>query len=181
MSDFATLWTAAYQAPPPMGFSRQEYWSGVPLPSPLNHVKCIYIIIVVFVISGQMQRPSFAITMVPLDSYLGDVLSWNGSCTPRPLTFWSSLKTRAISQSHFITLRKVCFHFCSVHSSFGISTLSKPVESVSYPDDLKLAKSSARIIFQKAQSGFIGETQFSGKGQGSHSPDPLKGGLLQCL
>ena len=30
----ATSWTAAYQAPPPMGFSRQEYWSGVPLPSP---------------------------------------------------------------------------------------------------------------------------------------------------
>ena len=28
-----TPWTAAYQAPPPMGFSRQEYWSGVPLPS----------------------------------------------------------------------------------------------------------------------------------------------------
>ena len=31
---FATPWTAAYQAPSPMGFSRQEYWSGVPLPSP---------------------------------------------------------------------------------------------------------------------------------------------------
>ena len=30
----ATPWTTAYQAPPPMGFSRQEYWSGVPLPSP---------------------------------------------------------------------------------------------------------------------------------------------------
>ena len=30
----ATSWTAAYQAPPSMGFSRQEYWSGVPLPSP---------------------------------------------------------------------------------------------------------------------------------------------------
>ena len=29
----ATPWTAAHQAPPPMGFSRQEYWSGVPLPS----------------------------------------------------------------------------------------------------------------------------------------------------
>ena len=29
-----TLWTAAYQTPPSMGFSRQEYWSGVPLPSP---------------------------------------------------------------------------------------------------------------------------------------------------
>ena len=30
---FATLWTAAYQTPPSMGFSRQEYWSGVPLRS----------------------------------------------------------------------------------------------------------------------------------------------------
>ena len=30
---FATPWTAAYQAPPSMGVSRQEYWSGVPLPS----------------------------------------------------------------------------------------------------------------------------------------------------
>ena len=34
----ATPWTAAFQAPPSMGFSRQEYWSGVPLPSPLNHL-----------------------------------------------------------------------------------------------------------------------------------------------
>jgi len=30
-----TPWTAAYQGPPSMGFSRQEYWSGVPLPSPI--------------------------------------------------------------------------------------------------------------------------------------------------
>ena len=31
---FATLWTVAYQASPSMGFSRQEYWSGLPFPSP---------------------------------------------------------------------------------------------------------------------------------------------------
>ena len=30
----ATPWTVAYQVPPSMGFSRQEYWSGVPFPSP---------------------------------------------------------------------------------------------------------------------------------------------------
>ena len=29
-----TAWTVAYQAPPSMGFSRQEYWSGLPFPSP---------------------------------------------------------------------------------------------------------------------------------------------------
>ena len=31
---FATLWTVAYQAPSSMGFSRQEYWSGLPFPPP---------------------------------------------------------------------------------------------------------------------------------------------------
>ena len=31
---FATPWTVIYQAPPTMGFSRQEYWSGFPFPSP---------------------------------------------------------------------------------------------------------------------------------------------------
>ena len=34
----ATPWTTAYQAPPSMGFARQEYWSGVPLPSPLKRL-----------------------------------------------------------------------------------------------------------------------------------------------
>ena len=36
---FATPWTVAYQAPPSMGFSRQEYWSGVPWPSPKKETK----------------------------------------------------------------------------------------------------------------------------------------------
>ena len=37
-----TPWvTAAYQAPPSMGFSRQEYWSGVPLPSLFDCVDCV--------------------------------------------------------------------------------------------------------------------------------------------
>ena len=34
----ATPWTVAHRAPPSMGFSRQEYWSGVPLPSPLKRL-----------------------------------------------------------------------------------------------------------------------------------------------
>ena len=40
----ATSWTAAHQAPPSMGFSRQEYWSGVPLPSPTYDYKKLYIL-----------------------------------------------------------------------------------------------------------------------------------------
>ena len=38
---FATPWAAAFQAPPSMGFSRQEYWSGVPLPFFSFHVLAI--------------------------------------------------------------------------------------------------------------------------------------------
>ena len=44
-----TWWTAAHEAPPSMGFSRQEYWSGVPLPSPTPPLircnKIIYLLI----------------------------------------------------------------------------------------------------------------------------------------
>ena len=32
----ATPWTAAHQAPPYLGFSRQEHWSGLPFPSPMH-------------------------------------------------------------------------------------------------------------------------------------------------
>ena len=39
-----TQWTAAHQAPPSMGFSRQEYWSGVPLPSPRMKYRLILIL-----------------------------------------------------------------------------------------------------------------------------------------
>ena len=35
-----TPWTAAYQAPPSMGFSRQEYWGGLPLSSPWQYIAC---------------------------------------------------------------------------------------------------------------------------------------------
>ena len=41
----ATPWTAAHQAPPSMGFSRQEYWNGVPLPSPHEDVVLLKILL----------------------------------------------------------------------------------------------------------------------------------------
>ena len=38
---FATPWTVAYQAPPSMGLSRQEYWSGLPFPSPILSIRIL--------------------------------------------------------------------------------------------------------------------------------------------
>ena len=52
---FMTPWTAAYQAPPSMGFSRQEYWSGVPLPSPWILTKLMKLQKTSFI--GSIEKP----------------------------------------------------------------------------------------------------------------------------
>ena len=44
----ATPWTAAHQAPLSMGFSRQKYWSGVPLPSPKFDIRCKLFVDIIF-------------------------------------------------------------------------------------------------------------------------------------
>ena len=41
----ATPWTAAHQAPPSLGFSRQEQWSGLPFPSPVHESALHHVII----------------------------------------------------------------------------------------------------------------------------------------
>ena len=61
---FATPWTAAYQAPPSTGFSRQEYWSGVPSPS-----------LLLASMSVLMSVPYFSYVLLSQDSF-GWVLLW---------------------------------------------------------------------------------------------------------
>ena len=55
----ATPWIAAYQAPPSMGFSKQEYWSGVPLPSLIHreeyHVKMMSETVVMQLLAKEWQ------------------------------------------------------------------------------------------------------------------------------
>ena len=57
-----TPWTTAYQAPPSMGFSRQEYWSGVPLPS-LNSDNTMEEKIWPGSIIGQMEASNFKLNI----------------------------------------------------------------------------------------------------------------------
>ena len=55
---FATPWTVADQAAPSMGFSRQEYWSGLPFPSPIY--MCIYLYICLYINIYTFQRNLYA-------------------------------------------------------------------------------------------------------------------------
>ena len=56
---FATPWTVAYHAPPSMGFSKQEYWSGLPFPSPEERTrgfqKNIYFCFIDYFSLGQLN------------------------------------------------------------------------------------------------------------------------------
>ena len=60
----ATPWTVAYQAPPSMGFSRQEHWSSLPLPSPwwlLEYIKCLWTPGVINICAGIGKGPHLSI------------------------------------------------------------------------------------------------------------------------
>ena len=89
----ATSWTAAYQAPLSMGFSRQECWSGLPLPSPMHEIHSLY----------TLERPLDCKEIQPVHSegdqpwdFFGrnDAKSWNSSTLAtscEELTHWKRL------------------------------------------------------------------------------------------
>ena len=73
----ATPWTAAYQAPLSMGFSRQEYWSGVPLPSPEfepKKVKTRVSLLLLAILERPFQNPACSVSQdISLEVWLGDI------------------------------------------------------------------------------------------------------------
>ena len=110
----ATPWTAAHQAPPSMGFSRQEYWSGVPLPSPKVAQSCptlcnpMYYTVheilqarilewVAFSLSRGSSQPRDQTQVSHIAGWLFATL-WTGACHTSPLSmefsmqdYWSEL------------------------------------------------------------------------------------------
>ena len=79
MPDLATPWNAAYQAPPSMGFSRQEYWRGMPLPSPIALTRQIFVGKVMSLLFNMLSR--LVITFLPRNK--GLLISWLQSPSAR--------------------------------------------------------------------------------------------------
>ena len=75
----ATPWTAAYQAPPSMGFSRQEYWSGVPLPS-LTLFSYSMLIKLYIYLETCLSSRFMSIVLWPGITHLVPMLSQNACC-----------------------------------------------------------------------------------------------------
>ena len=82
----ATPWTAAHQAPPSMRFSRQEYWSEVPLPSPISSIQ-MWIIIRYFNHSGGFSTRQPILRCDDVHFYLGKHLN---QCTLSLFSKYSS-------------------------------------------------------------------------------------------
>ena len=95
----ATPWTAAHQAPPSMGFSRQEYWSGVPLPSPLN-------LWIVFNQFWQILDPHLVIYCL----FILSSLFW-GSSYVYPKRFHVFYTSNMLFSVFFSSFWSVCFWF----------------------------------------------------------------------
>ena len=81
---FATLWTAARQAPLSMGFSRQECWSGLPYPPPGG---C----------PNPEIEPRSPVSPALAGGFLTTVGTWEAGCVGLPDTVRASMKTRLVS------------------------------------------------------------------------------------
>ena len=78
----ATPWTAAHQAPLSMGFSRQDYWSGLPLPSPTDFYRLIFypIILLIVLLIEYLRFPIIYKVSYHLQIVTSLLLSFQFSC-----------------------------------------------------------------------------------------------------
>ena len=135
----ATPWTAAYRAPPSMGFSRQEHWSGLPLPSPLcprawrnscSLSQWCYLTIASSAAPFSFCLPSFlASGSFPISQFLassGQSIGASGSASvlsvnsqgwfPLGLTGWISLRSKGLSRVFSSTIVQK-HHFFNIQPS----------------------------------------------------------------
>ena len=102
----ATPWTAAHQAPLSMGFSRQEHWSGVPLPSPSAYLRLLIFLPAVLIPSCASSSPAF------LTMYSAYKLNKQGdSIQPRRTPY--PIGTSLLFQAQFLLI----YHFLLEYSS----------------------------------------------------------------
>ena len=102
-----TPWTAAHQAPPSMGFSRQENWSGVPLPSPDSSYP-------VLKTEGALYKHSFILSIIKsfssyFSKYIVSVHHTSGLVLPLRSPQNSKRYEGYVITSHKIPMMKVLF------------------------------------------------------------------------
>ena len=107
----AIPWTAAHQAPPSMGFSRQEYWSGVSLPSPMKDIRLNQIPPKSSLLAWPQEGQNETGACGRHQAYNSNMSSTNGS-TPLPGIFPIILQ---ISQSLWNPSSAAAAHMCAEH------------------------------------------------------------------
>ena len=116
----ATPWTAAYQAPPSMGFSRQEYWSGMPLPSPSHPSRLSQSIGFEFPVLANSKFPAAI------------CFTYGNACLP----------SQIIPPSPSLTVSKHVFYICISTASLKIDSL---LSSVLLCKDFKITYISQKV------------------------------------
>ena len=169
----ATPWTAAYQAPLPMVFSRQEYWSGLPLPSPFQGARAFSLV-----------QSLSAVTLEPKK-----IKSVTVSIFPHPfevmglgsmiLVFWMLTFKPAFSLSSFTFIKRL-FSSSSL-SGIGVLSSAYLLLLIFLPAILIPACVSSIPAFHVMYSAYKLNKQGDNI-QPWHTPFPtLKQSLLPCL
>ena len=191
----ATPWTAAYQAPPSIGFSRQEYWSGVPLPSPRcpfrKYVKQNWWIsllisdlglsswqVCVPEVHGSVSRASFLCLSLPVAANPTRISN------PLSLVFGCCLLSVSAMTSNLLQVRKL--------AQSGVSDFFKGRCSLSPPHSLLVNRSGhilslCRSIIRvgRGETGEGPRTTTAGRGlcflagMAEHTPWPVLSSALQ--
>ena len=124
---FMTPWTAAYQAPPSMGFSRQEYWSGLPLPSPffawMGHIFQFPYMLVIFTEPWTFEskiRSSCFLGFAAFCYYVSSPFDFSGLFLCQMSAWHVNLKSFQVFSEPTPWACKVIFlHICSCFSMSG--------------------------------------------------------------
>ena len=121
----ATPWTAAYQAPPSMGFSRKKYWSGVPLPCMST---CL-------IMSNSFATPWTVAHQAPLSMGFPRQEYWSGLPFPSPEDLPNpGIKFMSLSLAGFFTAGKPITKITSIKTQRKRTPVFLPGKSIDKRD-----------------------------------------------
>ena len=159
----ATPWTAAYQAPPSLGFSRQEDWSGLPLPSPTH----ILMMPKFYTFSPNLTLSTKYLFSVVLNTLLGypvhmpslTFLKKNPLCATHPILLSSPLTLMGSPPIHSMSQNYLRWEFYCIISARHCSTnlFPPPLRSV---ETGGILMSSSATTLPKSQSSLGQMTAF---------------------
>ena len=127
---FATLWTVAHQAPLSMGFSRQEYWSGLPFPTP-----------------GDLPHPGIEAIALASPLLAGGFFTPNTTCAPRSYSNPDNCISTQKQHPHILNPIPVLRRFLSSYGKWVRMSITHPLSLADFQGGRKPTKVISGLLW----------------------------------